>query len=219
MTDQQEQAVDGIVFIGNTLGPLFYYDPKDAAIKSSYEAFAALDADAAAAEWPFVSDADAKAALELMVSGARDFCAEDDDVNNDLIWEYRRLFVGPAAKAAPPWGSVYTDRECVVFGEATLDLRQWMRQVGIEKLNDDKEPEDHIGLMLMMMSWISANKPEALDDFLRLHLLTWSSHFLEGMQEATDHPFYKGLARITQLSLEGIQADRNIEVEYPRFYR
>lgn len=154
-----------------------------------------------------------------MVLGAQDFRSEVDDVNNDLIWEYRRLFVGPAAKAAPPWGSVYTDRECVVFGEATLDLRQWMRQTGIEKLNDDKEPEDHIGLMLMMMSWISVNKPEALDDFLRLHLLTWSSHFLEEMEEATDHPFYKGLARITRLSLEGIQEDREIEVEYPRFYR
>ena len=92
-------------------------------------------------------------------------------------------------------------------------------QTGIEKLNDDKEPEDHIGLMLMMVSWISTNKPEALDDFLRLHLLTWSSHFLEEMEEATDHPFYKGLARITRLSLEGIQEDREIEVEYPRFYR
>ncbi len=73
--------------------------------------------------------------------------------------------------------------------------------------------------MLMMVSWISTNKPEALDDFLRLHLLTWSSHFLEEMEEATDHPFYKGLARITRLSLEGIQEDREIEVEYPRFYR
>ena len=219
MTDRQDQAVDGIAVIGNTLGPLFYYDPQDDAIEVSYKAFADLDADAAAVEWPFVSDDDAKEALELMVFGAQDFRSEVDDVNNDLIWEYRRLFVGPAAKAAPPWGSVYTDRECVVFGEATLDLRQWMRQTGIEKLNDDKEPEDHIGLMLMMMSWISVNKPEALDDFLRLHLLTWSSHFLEEMEEATDHPFYKGLARITRLSLEGIQEDREIEVEYPRFYR
>ena len=36
------------------------------------------------------------------------------------MWEYRRLFVGPGHLPAPPWGSVYTDRECVIFGEATL---------------------------------------------------------------------------------------------------
>lgn len=104
MTDRQDQAVDGIAFIGNTLGPLFYYDPQDDAIEVSYKAFADLDADAAAVEWPFISDDDAKEALELMVFGAQDFRSEVDDVNNDLIWEYRRLFVGPAAKAAPPWG-------------------------------------------------------------------------------------------------------------------
>ena len=67
--------------------------------------------------------------------------------------EYRRLFVGPAPKPAPPWGSVYTDRECVVFGESTLALRAWMRAQGIARLVDDKTPEDHIGLMLVLMAW------------------------------------------------------------------
>ena len=47
--------------------------------------------------------------------------------NEELVWEYRRLFVGPGHLPAPPWGSVYTDHECVIFGEATLALRAWMR--------------------------------------------------------------------------------------------
>lgn len=213
MADQQDQTMDGISFIGNTLGPLFYFDPKDDKIASSYEAFSGLDVPAAAQEWPYVSDDEASQALGLMVEGSK------PGIDDDLIWEYRRLFVGPAAKAAPPWGSVYTDRECVVFGEATLDLRQWMRQSGIKKLNDDKEPEDHIGLMLMMMAWISENRPDVLDEYLKCHLLTWAEHFLDGMEKATEHPFYKGLAQITRSSLKGIQEDRSIEVEYPRFYR
>lgn len=129
------------------------------------------------------------------------------------------MFIGPAVKPAPPWGSVYTDRECVVFGKSTLELRAWMREQGIERLTDDKTPEDHIGLMLALMAWIAREKPEILDDFMRLHLLTWSSHFLGQLAEAAEQPFYEGLALLTKASLEGIQDELGLEVVYPRFYR
>ena len=166
--------------------------------------------DAAAAEWPFAGEAEARACLALMKEGLA-HGIEDDD----LVWEYRRLFVGPAPKPAPPWGSVYTDRECVVFGESTLALRAWMRAQGIARLVDDKTPEDHIGLM----AWIARNQPADLDDYLRLHLLPWSSHFLDELAEAAKQPFYEGLARLAKASLEGIQSERALDVAYPRFYR
>ena len=41
------------------------------------------------------------------------------------------------------------------------------------------EPEDHIGLMLALMSYLARNQPDDLDEFLQIHLLTWSSHFLD----------------------------------------
>ncbi len=213
MPNPEDQAMDGITFIGSTLGPFFYHDPKDETVRPSFMAFSDLNPNDASQEWPYVSSEEASDALDMMVKGMK------NGIDDDLVWEYRRLFVGPAAKAAPPWGSVYTDKECVVFGESTLELRQWMRRVGIERLNNDNEPEDHIGLMLMLMSWISVNRPDLIDDYLKDHLLTWSSHFLEEMEAKAKHPFYAGLARITRLSLEGIQEDRGIEVKYPRYYR
>lgn len=213
MEEMDGRNLDGIAFLGNTLGPLFYYDPSDDAIAPTYSAIAAMDVEAAGAEWPFADGRIAADALALMSAG----CAEG--VDDGLVWEYRRLFVGPQAKAAPPWGSVYTDRECVVFGEATLELRQWMRESGIRNLGQEKEPEDHIGLLLMLMAWISENKPELLDDFLGNHVLTWSTHFLDLVESQTEHSFFTGLAQITRESLEGIQAARGIDVQYPRYYR
>lgn len=205
---------EGIAFLGETLGPFFLNDPKTGDAGAAFEAMAALDVPAAADAWPFVEAEKARDCLSRMVGGlARG--AEDDD----LVWEYRRLFIGPAPKPAPPWGSVYMDRECVVFGESTLALRQWMRQQGIRRLTDDKTPEDHIGLMLVLMAWIARNKPQALDEYLRLHLLTWSSHFLDQLAQAARHPFYEGLASLTRESLEGVCAERGLEVDYPRFYR
>ena len=207
-------VLEGIAFVGETLGPFFLQDPKTGEAGAAFQALAALDVDAAAAEWPFAGEAEARVCLALMTEGLA-HGIEDDD----LVWEYRRLFVGPAPKPAPPWGSVYTDRECVVFGESTLALRAWMRAQGIARLVDDKTPEDHIGLMLVLMAWIARNQPADLDDYLRLHLLPWSSHFLDELAEAAKQPFYEGLARLAKASLEGIQSERALDVAYPRFYR
>ena len=106
-----------------------------------------------------------------------------------------------------------------MFGESTLALRDWMRGRGIARTTDERTPEDHIGLMLALMAWVARNQPAALDDYLSLHLLTWSSHFLGRLEDVAEHPFYRGLARLTRASLEGIQRDRFLTVVYPKFYR
>ena len=104
-------------------------------------------------------------------------------------------------------------------GEGTLELRARMRAHGVRRTTDERTPEDHIGLMLALMSYLARNQPDDLDEFLQIHLLTWSSHFLDQLVEAADHPFYEGLARLAKASLEGIQQARDIDVTYPRFYR
>lgn len=208
-----ENDLASVVFVGQTLAPFFLQDPQKGTAGELFDAVTALDVDAAAREWPFVEDAAAHECL----AGMRQALAAG--VTDELIWEYRRLFVGPGPKAAPPWGSVYTDREQVMFGLTTLDLRQWMREQGIERKQDDRNPEDHIGLLLELMAWLADNRPWALDDYLRLHLLTWAPHFLEVMERATAHDFYRSLARLTRLSLEGVRDARGLSVVEPRFYR
>lgn len=49
----------------------------------------------------------------------------------------------------PPWGSVWLDKESVLFGDSTLALRQWMRENGIALEADGNEPEDHFGTVLL----------------------------------------------------------------------
>lgn len=208
-----QDTMEAVAFLGETLGPLFLYDPASEQAAPVYEALAALDCEEAAAEWPFVEQAAAAAALGQMSA------ALDSGVDDDLVWEYRRLFAGPGQKAAPPWGSVYTDRECVVFGEATLALRQWMRACGIARPGDGSEPEDHIGLMLRLMAWLARERPELLDEYLAEHLLTWAPHFLGVVGAEARHPFFQGLAALSASSLAGLRQALDVAVEEPRFYR
>ena len=212
-----EEIANQVAFIGESLGPLFTHDPKleGSAIRALLKAFVQMDAQEAGKEWPFVEDQKAAVCIREMQEGLTP--GFEDQA---LYWEYRRLFVGPQKKAAPPWGSVYMDREQVIFGATTMKLHDWMRHngIGVKKGTSD-EPEDHLGTLLLMMAYIARNKPEVLVEYLQLHVLTWSSHFLELMENEAHHPFYYGLASLARLSLEGIQETLQIEVVYPRYYR
>lgn len=202
-----------VAFVGEGLGVFFLEDPLKGGAEASFQAIQELDVEESSKEWPFVNDILAEECLEKMKKALVELDKEN------LGWEYRRLFVGPNVKPAPPWGSVYTDRECVIFGESTLNLRQWMREKGIERQQDENAPEDHIGLMLLLMAWIARNQPQDLEEYLKSHFLMWSSHFLVQLAEASDHPFYEGLALLTKASLEGIQSELSIEISYPKYYR
>lgn len=209
-----DENTEAVVFAGSALAPFFLEDPRTGAAITAFEAIRALDVAEGAEEWPFVDASEASAHLTLMQEGLAD--GVDDDA---LVWEYRRQFVGPGHFPAPPWGSVYTDRECVIFGESTLALRAWMRAHGIQRTTDERTPEDHIGLMLAMLAFLAQERPELVDEYLCSHLLTWAPHYLGALEEATEHPFYQGLARLTRATLLGLQEDRALTVELPRFYR
>ena len=197
---------------GNILAPFYMMDPAMDEAWPFFQDLSEMNADALAQEWPFGEVEQVKSAFGLMIAGA-------GEAQDKLSWEFRRLFVGPQKKAAPPWGSVYTDHEGVMFGETTIELRQWMRQHGLKKAVDEHMPEDHIGYMLMLMSFIAHEKPEILGEYLSLHLLTWSHHFFEVLKGATTYDFYRGLAQLSDVTLQGIQNELGLEVETPRFFR
>ncbi len=239
-----EEQLAAVVFVGQTLGPLFSQDPAQGDAGALYRAFSEMDPDAAAAEWPFAAREAAAAALGQMVGALADMRGEAADVDGeaadvgdgmpaasdevpgarvevpaDIVEEYRRLFVGPAKKAAPPWGSVYTDHEGVIFGATALDLHDWLSAHGVLVAAGDRMPDDHIGRMLELMAWIAEQRPELLDDYLSGHLLTWSGHFLERVERESAHPFFTGLARLCACTLDGIQAEFSLQPTTPRFYR
>lgn len=197
-----------IALVGETLAPLFLSEPAADGARGVALALAGLDPSQAGAQWPFVDDEQAAGALAQVTSG---LAAGPDD--KGLAREYRRLFVGPAALPAPPWGSVYTDREHVLFGATTLELRLWMRVNGVARTSDERTPEDHIGLLLALMAYLARERPELVDEFLRVHVLTWAPDYLGRLEGVAAHDLYRGLARLARLSLEGIAERRGIRAD------
>ncbi|UAX41700.1 Tat proofreading chaperone DmsD [Pasteurella canis] len=189
---------------GRLLGSLFYYAPDNQNLAPIIDFFQQSDWQA---EWQPTPSTDVVVKIEQGL------------LSEQLAFEYQHLFIGPNALIAPPWGSVYLDPESVIFGHSLLKLREFLRQHEIAFVIEQNEPEDHIGLMLMLAAYLAENHPELLNVFLAEHFLTWSTRYLQLMAAQQESAFYQGIALLTQLTLTDWQQQLAIEVQKTRLYR
>ncbi|MBU9858068.1 Tat proofreading chaperone DmsD [Rahnella bonaserana] len=200
-------SAESISLTGKILGAIFFYPPDSPEVQPLISLL--QDSDWAPL-WPCASQ-DAKVQVT-------EYFSQINQAQESLGDAYQRLFVGPYALPAPPWGSVYLDKESVVFGDSTLALRQWMRENGIEPHLTQAEPEDHIGLLLMMSAWLAENSPALLNEFLTMHLLPWAGHYLELLRQNAEHPFYVGVAILAESTLCGWKQQQGLEVNAVDLY-
>ncbi len=128
----------------------------------------------------------------------------------ELQQDYARLFVGPFGVFAPPYGSVYLERERRVHGDSTADVMRRYREEGLRPTL--KEPADHVALELeymYLLVFLQMEADEAGDheiarrylekqyDFLRTHLAAWMPQFLEQVAEKAETDFYDCVATLT----------------------
>jgi len=132
--------------------------------------------------------------------------------------EYQRLFIGPNHLDAPAWGSVYLDRDNVLFGSSTFELRSWLHWQGITIRNERREPEDQIGKMLLLMAWLAEEKPHLLAEYLSAHLMPWAPRYLDLLEANASLPLYKRIARDLRDSLADIMERLGIQAVRKRLY-
>lgn len=202
-----QNTLQQISLYGRLLGAAFYYGPSDPRLSGILDFFSQPNW---TQDWEMPLDEKAHEKLTAFIN---------QGLNEDLGDQYQRLFIGPNELPAPPWGSVYLDPECVIFGNSLLALRDFLRQHQIEFQAQQDEPEDHIGLMLMLAAYLAENRPHLVVEFLREHFLTWAAHFLQQLAQAENAPFYQGLALLTEQTLQNWQEALHIDVPKVRFYR
>lgn len=119
--------------------------------------------------------------------------------------EYTRLFIGPVSLVAPPWESVYGQKDAMLFQESTLEVRNTYRQFGLIPEGYPRVADDSLALELHFMALLAqrgldafyAGKYDELAadltgsaDFLKKHLLVWVPKFLERMKGAKSNILY-----------------------------
>ncbi|MBW1770891.1 MAG: molecular chaperone TorD family protein [Deltaproteobacteria bacterium] len=81
---------------------------------------------------------------------------------DDLCVDFARLFVGPYALLAPPYGSVYLDGERKVMGDSTMDVCMRYAEVGLQLADHFKEVPDHIAAELEFIYFLILKEAEAI---------------------------------------------------------
>ena len=135
--------------------------------------------------------------------------ALENSSEEELALEYARLFVGPFELKAPPYGSVYIDKERKVMGDSTVAVMKLYREAGLDISADFRELPDHIAVELEFMYYLIFKELEALeksetdtamrylkiqDTFKHEFLWKWITPFCGKIKEGTENTLYLALS-------------------------
>lgn len=206
---REEGFLEAYCAAATLLGVCFAQSPKCEDASAALAAIRAMDI---AADWPFGESGPLAQAAQRIAEGA-----QESEV--DLAGEYQRLFVGPGHLVAPPWGSVYMDRDKVLYGCTWVELRDWMRAHGIESEYDERVPEDQIGRLLVLSAEVTREQTAALPELLGNHILPWAGHYFDLLEADARLATYKGLAQLASATLADAKALLGIAPAKRRLYR
>ena len=176
---------EAYAFIGNSLLKPMTMTSTVGLDPAFWEAFPSFDDEAVA---------EAVAACARYAEGAVQRAEAGEDEPQRAAVEYTKLFVGPPSPAAAPWETMYRGKNVTVgFGQATFEMRELLREAGLEVRNVNNQYEDHLGIELLYLSSLCARAdadaadapvPESVADFIEKHPLSWVDAFRARIAEA-----------------------------------
>lgn len=204
-----EQFLEAFAACADMLGACFLYHPVKEAAADAFGMLRGIDI---AIDWPFGEESDRVRAAALLGAGA-------DEFPDAVAQEFTRMVRGTGFSPAPAWGSVYMDREKVMYGRTWLMLRDWMRAHGVVGQYAENDPEDQFGRLLMLAAEVARNRPDLLSELLGDHLLCWSGRFLELFEAGAQTSTYRGVAVLCRTTLDDVRALLTIEPAVRRIYK
>lgn len=118
--------------------------------------------------------------------------------------EYFDLFIGIGRGELLPYGSYYLTG---FLNERPLArLREDLRALGIERAEDQHEPEDHAAILCEVMAGLIDGRlpatPESQQQIFEKHLAPWLGRFLSDLTAAKAADFYRHVGATGRLFIE-----------------
>lgn len=198
----KQDLLNWISITGRLLGSIFYYDPYSKYNNQTIEFFKTQN-------WQEQLGINDSNLDKLIKTG----------IEANLAEQYQYLFIGPTELPAPPWGSVYLDPESVIFGNSLLKLQKFLNNNSISFDTKNNDPEDHVGLMLMLSAYIVEHKPTLIKEFLTDHFFIWVYRYLDLLSKQDHYPFYQGIALLTVKILDSWKEELHITIPSVHLYR
>jgi len=216
----REDLLAGRLVVYSDLSQCFYYPAKPtiALLKGEMEA-----------HLPFYEllDLDPKPHLDAIKRWMQSF-KEDGDIWLELQKEHTRLFINAKPKAqASPYGSLYMEKEGLVWGKTTVEAVKLYIEAGLKVAEHFKDIPDHFAAELEFMWYlireeikarggvledkasgdggsvgVDIEKAEKMADlqskFLKKHLGAWHEAFLNRVRFYTSSVFYSEVSALAR---------------------
>lgn len=123
--------------------------------------------------------------------------------------EYHALFIGVGSGELVPYGSWYMTG--FLMDQPLAELRQELVALGIERLENVKEPEDHVAALCETMALLIDTSAGADLErrFFTRHIEPWMRRFFVDLQRAKSAQFYRSVGSFGASYIE-------LEAEYHR---
>jgi TorA maturation chaperone TorD len=125
-------------------------------------------------------------------------------VASEIEREYFDLFVGLGRGELLPYASYYLTG---FLNERPLSrLRDDLAALGIERVENNSEPEDHAATLCEIMACFAAERfpasPEAQSAFFEKHVSRWMGRLFADMEKAETAKFYRSVGTLGRVLLE-----------------
>jgi TorA maturation chaperone TorD len=118
--------------------------------------------------------------------------------------EFFTLFIGVGRGELLPYASFYLTG--FVHGAPLAELRQHLRQLGIERMGGLPEPEDHAAVLLDIMGNLASGAiaaPAGSDrEIFEIHLAPWIIRFFCDLERGGSADFYARLGTVGRAFME-----------------
>jgi len=130
----------------------------------------------------------------------------EEDSEEDLIADHAQLMIGPFELLAPPYGSVYLEKNRKIMGDTTMEVGQFYFDCGLEVASDYNDPPDHIAVEMEFIYFLlseifnslnedkvenAENYKTKLREFLKRYYFPFSENFAEKIKDNAETNVYK----------------------------
>lgn len=117
--------------------------------------------------------------------------------------EYHELFVGIGRGELVPYGSWYMTG--FLMDQPLAVLRRDLAELGFERREDVKEPEDHVAALLETMGLLIGEAEVSVEvqrRFFQSHMAPWMKTFFLDLQKAQAARFYRAVGQFGEQFME-----------------
>lgn len=118
--------------------------------------------------------------------------------------EFFNLFIGIGRGELMPYGSYYLTG--FLHERPLARLREDLNRLGIERAENNIEPEDHIAILCEIMAGIAGGRfpaPEGAErDLFVKHLAPWAPRFFADLERAEEADFYRRVGTIGRVFMD-----------------